>query len=82
MNEEKKMILIANVQQAVLDDPDFAEVILSIALDSLKEVRQNLNRKSSALNTIAMNIKPEYIEELQKILIPEFFERAGVKLKP
>jgi len=73
--------IVEEVYQAVFDDPNFAKEVLNYMLSGLHDYRKVFVKKNSCIDLIVRNIKPEYIEEMRKVIIDDVFEVVGIKLK-
>lgn len=47
-------------------------------LETFKEKEHEISRRESDIWIVVKNIKPEYLDEMKKLIIPEVFERLGL----
>lgn len=80
MNEQdlKKYRIVIETKEAVTKDPKFAFDILGAALQGIEELRLESMKKNANIHLIVMNLKPEYLEEMKKLIIPDVFESLGI----
>lgn len=74
MNEEQKAIMLANIAIEVTENPAFGLEIMALITDGLKEYKHKIDKRSANIWLVVKNLKPEYLEVLKKIIIPEVFE--------
>lgn len=75
---EKKYITLAEVMTMVEKEPQIALEVIQYALDGLRKRENNLKKKETNLWLVVKNIKPEYLEEMKKLIIPEIFENLNL----
>lgn len=81
MSEEDQMAYaqaIVGIRRLLSGDIKNSQVIMEEMMFAFKEWEMKQSRLQSDLKTVVMNIKPEYLEEMKKLIVPEIFERLGL----
>jgi hypothetical protein len=71
---ERKYIILAEMQAMVEKEPKLAFEIMSYAINGLIDYKKKLAKHEANLWLVVKNLKPEHLEEIKKLIIPEVFE--------
>ena len=75
---ERKYIILAEMMTMVEEDPNLAFEIMSYAINGLINYKKKLAKHEANLWLVVKNLKPEHLEEIKKLIIPEVFEDLGL----
>ncbi len=80
MNEEhlKYIQAVDIICGAIAKDPKHAFEILDAIVIGLQEYKQKVDKQHSNLDLVIRNLKPEYLIEMKKLIIPEVFESLNL----
>lgn len=62
----------------ILSQSNGAIILFTEILNDFNEREKNLSARESNLKTIVMNIKPEYLEEMKKLINEDIFKSLGL----
>lgn len=79
MNDTEKRIIIANMRALLLLEPEHTLDLFKIVLNSLEDYKDESVKRNANIDLIVRNLKPEYLVELKKLVIPEVFESLGIE---
>ncbi len=66
------------IHSAIMEDPETAIEFLEAIVYSLQKHKEAIDKKNSNIWLIVKNIKPEYLTEIKKLIVPEVFTNLGL----
>lgn len=75
---QEDIVTIVRVQMMISKDPDLSFEILNAVVGGLKEYKSDVDKLASNIWLVVKNIKPEYLEEMKELIIPEVFKSLGL----
>jgi hypothetical protein len=76
-----KAVTLELVYKKIVSDPSYTFRLMEVVEAGLRDSQAEFNKKNSNLWLIVKNLKPEYLEEMKKLIIPEVFESLGIEVE-
>lgn len=69
---------MVSVQKLIHQKPEMSVDILNAIIIGLQQREEDLDKKASNIWLVVKNLKPEHLEEMKKLIIPEVFESLNL----
>lgn len=76
--QNNKSLQLAMIHQEVFHKPEIALEFMGTIIDSLRLYKEKTDKRNSNIWLIVKNLKPEYLAELKKLVVPEVFTSLGL----
>ena len=78
MDTEELAKAIVGIRRMMRVDIRHAIIIMEEVITGFQEREEKIEQMKQNLKVVIMNVKPEYLQEMKKLIVPEVFDSLGL----
>ncbi len=78
MEQLQKAQLYASIDMFIREDVNNARIVMDMIINGLESYEREVTKRNSNIWLVVKSLKPEHLEEMKKLIIPEVFEDLGL----